>query len=173
MGHIFSSLFTHKARILMLGLDAAGKTTILHRLRLGEYLSSIPTIGFNVETIKYKNFSMTVWDVGGQDRIRSLWKHYYLNTDALIFVVDSSDNMRLSEAEQELYKIMSDVSMKSIKGLLVFANKQDVAGALAPDAVGLALNITRFRTPYHIQGACAPSSEGLLEGLDALKRMLK
>ena len=64
----------------MVGLDAAGKTTILYKLKLGEIVTTIPTIGFNVETVDYKNISFTVWDVGGQDKIRPLWRHYYLNT---------------------------------------------------------------------------------------------
>lgn len=82
MGNIFqkilSKMFDKKeARILMLGLDGAGKTTILFKLKLGEVVSSIPTIGFNVETLEYKNIKFTVWDVGGQDSIRAMWKHYY------------------------------------------------------------------------------------------------
>merc|ERR1712174_192300 len=77
-------------RILMVGLDAAGKTTILYKLKLGEIVTTIPTIGFNVETVEYKNISFTVWDVGGQDKIRPLWRHYYQNTQGLIFVVDSN-----------------------------------------------------------------------------------
>jgi ADP-ribosylation factor protein 1 len=75
----------------MLGLDGAGKTTILFKLKLGEVVSSIPTIGFNVETVEYKNCKFIVWDVGGQDSIRAMWQHYYQNADALIYVVDSSD----------------------------------------------------------------------------------
>merc|ERR1711865_370646 len=78
-------------RILMVGLDAAGKTTVLYKLKLGEVVTTIPTIGFNVETVEYKNINFTVWDVGGQDKIRKLWRHYYLNTQGLIFVVDSND----------------------------------------------------------------------------------
>ena len=73
----------------MLGLDAAGKTTALYKLKMNEMVTTIPTIGFNVETLQHKNLEMTVWDVGGQDKIRQLWKHYYENTDALIFLVDS------------------------------------------------------------------------------------
>jgi small GTP-binding protein len=64
-------------RILMLGLDAAGKTTLLYKLKLGEIQTTIPTIGFNVETLEYKNLKFTVWDVGGQTKIRHLWRHYY------------------------------------------------------------------------------------------------
>ena len=75
---LFDKLFSKKEmRILMLGLDAAGKTTILYRLKLGEVVQGVPTIGFNVETVEYKNIKFTVWDVGGQDKIRLLWRHYF------------------------------------------------------------------------------------------------
>ena len=87
-----------EVKILMLGLDAAGKTTILYQLKMGETVKTIPTLGFNVETIKHKNFNFTIWDVGGQDKIRVLWKHYYQNTDGLIFVVDSNDQDRIEIA---------------------------------------------------------------------------
>merc|ERR1712203_1094112 len=88
-------------RILMVGLDAAGKTTILYKLKLGEVVTTIPTIGFNVETVEYKNINFTVWDVGGQDKIRPLWRHYYQNTNGIIFVVDSADADRMKSNGQE------------------------------------------------------------------------
>lgn len=88
------------------GLDAAGKTTILYKLKLGEIVTTIPTIGFNVETVEYKNICFTVWDVGGQDKIRPLWRHYFQNTQGLIFVVDSNDRERITEAEKELQNMV-------------------------------------------------------------------
>merc|ERR1712070_1323269 len=104
MGLTFSSIFGRlfgkkDCRILMVGLDAAGKTTILYKLKLGEIVTTIPTIGFNVETVEYKNISFTVWDVGGQDKIRPLWRHYYQNTQGVIFVVDSNDRDRVEDAK--------------------------------------------------------------------------
>jgi hypothetical protein len=90
-----------QCRILMLGLDAAGKTTILYQLKLGEMTNTAPTLGFNVETVAYKNIEFMVWDMGGQDAIRPLWSHYYENAQALIFVVDSADAERLDEARAE------------------------------------------------------------------------
>merc|ERR1711925_61057 len=96
-----------EAKILMVGLDAAGKTTILYKLKLGEIVTTIPTIGFNVETVEYKNISFTVWDVGGQDKIRPLWRHYFQNTQGLIFVVDSNDRERAQEAKGELNRMLS------------------------------------------------------------------
>src|SRR5262245_24886562 len=105
----FQSLFARdkQCRILMLGLDAAGKTTILYRLKLGEHVSTIATIGFNVESVAFKNVRFQLWDVGGQDKIRRLWRYYYQGTDALIFVVDSADTERLSEAKKELEHLLA------------------------------------------------------------------
>ena len=96
----------------MVGLDAAGKTTILYKLKLGEVVTTIPTIGFNVEQVEYKNISFTVWDVGGQDKIRPLWRHYYQNTEGLIFVVDSNDRERLDNARTELHKMLNEDELK-------------------------------------------------------------
>ena len=118
----------------MVGLDAAGKTTILYQLKMGETVKTIPTIGFNVETLDYKGLNFTVWDVGGQDKIRVLWKHYYQNTDGLIFVVDSNDRGRIEDAAEELKKMLAEEELKDCC-VLVMANKQDLNGALAPGEV--------------------------------------
>ena len=112
-----------QCRILMLGLDSAGKTTILYQLKLGEMTNTAPTLGFNVETVAYKNIEFMVWDMGGQDAIRQLWSHYFKNAQALIFVVDSADEERLAEARDELHKLMGEEELKD-SVLLVFANKQ-------------------------------------------------
>uniref|UniRef100_A0A452UJS5 ADP-ribosylation factor 2 n=1 Tax=Ursus maritimus TaxID=29073 RepID=A0A452UJS5_URSMA len=99
MGNVFEKLFKSlfgkkEMRILMVGLDAAGKTTILYKLKLGEIVTTIPTIGFNVETVEYKNISFTVWDVGGQDKIRPLWRHYFQNTQGSSQCDECSRNNR-------------------------------------------------------------------------------
>ncbi|XP_051865310.1 ADP-ribosylation factor 3a isoform X3 [Pristis pectinata] len=118
------SLFGKKEmRILMVGLDAAGKTTILYKFKLGEIVTTIPTIGFNVETVEYRNISFTVWDVGGQDKIRPLWRHYFQNTQGLIFVVDSNDGERVTEAREELMRKLAEDELREAV-LLVLANKQ-------------------------------------------------
>ncbi|AWP08587.1 putative ADP-ribosylation factor 4-like [Scophthalmus maximus] len=131
ISQVFGRLFGKKQmRILMVGLDAAGKTTILYKLKLGEIVTTIPTIGFNVETVEYKNISFTVWDVGGQDKIRPLWRHYFQNTQGLIFVVDSNDRERVAESAEELSKMLLEDELKDAV-LLVFANKQDLPNALS------------------------------------------
>merc|ERR1712224_100934 len=116
-------------RILMVGLDAAGKTTVLYNLKLGEVVTTMPTIGFNVEEVEYKNLNFTVWDIGGQDKIRKLWRYYYQGTDGAIFVVDSSDRDRIEDARQEFFKMLNEDEMRDAV-LLVFANKQDLPGAM-------------------------------------------
>ncbi|CAL5326200.1 unnamed protein product [Camellia sinensis] len=150
ISRLLKMLFAKKEmRILMVGLDAAGKTTILYKLKLGEIVTTIPTIGiqcgserdgqpakvvrldigFNVETVEYKNVSFTVWDVGGQDKIRPLWRHYFQNTQGLIFVVDSNDRERILEARDELHRMLNEDELRDAT-LLVFANKQDLPNAM-------------------------------------------
>merc|ERR1719498_851905 len=159
-------------RILMVGLDAAGKTTVLYKLKLGEVVTTIPTIGFNVETVEYKNISFTVWDVGGQDKIRPLWRHYYQNTQGLIFVVDSNDRDRAEDAREELNKMLNEDEMKDAV-LLVFANKQDLSNAMPAAEVTEKLGLHNMRNrKWYIQSTCATTGDGLYEGLDWLSRTL-
>ncbi|CAE8612362.1 unnamed protein product [Polarella glacialis] len=177
MGMAFSKLFSkllgkQEMRILMVGLDAAGKTTILYKLKLGEVVTTIPTIGFNVETVEYKNISFTVWDVGGQDKIRPLWRHYYQGTQGLIFVVDSNDRDRIEDAREELNKMLNEDEMREAI-VLVFANKQDLPNAMPAAEVTEKLGLQNMRNrQWFIQSACATTGDGLYEGLDWLSRTL-
>jgi len=169
----WSRLFGKKEmRILMVGLDAAGKTTILYKLKLGEVVTTIPTIGFNVETVEYKNISFTVWDVGGQDKIRPLWRHYYQNTQGIIFVVDSNDRDRIDSAKDELARMLAEDELRDAV-LLVFANKQDLPNAMKVQEVTERLGLNKLRNrQWYIQGASAPTGDGLYEGLDWLSNTL-
>ncbi|EPY84961.1 ADP-ribosylation factor 1-like isoform 1 [Camelus ferus] len=189
MGNIFANLFKglfgkKEMRILMVGLDAAGKTTILYKLKLGEIVTTIPTIGFNVETVEYKNISFTVWDVGGQDKIRPLWRHYFQNTQGLIFVVDSNDRERVNEAREELMRMLAEDELRDAV-LLVFANKQvhvtEPPCVLAdlPNAMNAAEIMDKLglhslcHRNWYIQATCATSGDGLYEGLDWLSNQLR
>jgi len=178
MGNLFAKLIDSligkkEMRILMVGLDAAGKTTILYKLKLGEIVTTIPTIGFNVETVEYKNISFTVWDVGGQDKIRPLWRHYFQNTQGLIFVVDSNDRERASEARDELMRMLNEDELRDAL-VLIFANKQDLPNAMNAAEITdkLGLHGLRNRT-WYIQSTCATNGDGLYEGLDWLASSLK
>ena len=124
----------------MLSLDAAGKTAILYRLKLGKPVTVIPTIGINVETIKINGFNINIQDVGGGDRIRNLWHHYFTDKQALIFVVDSNDVARIDEARDELHNILRKSEVQNVV-LLVFANKQDLPNAIKPQELANQLKI--------------------------------
>ncbi|PRQ76473.1 P-loop containing nucleoside triphosphate hydrolase protein, partial [Rhodotorula toruloides] len=187
-------LFGNKEmRILMLGLDAAGKTTILYKLKLNQSVTTIPTVGFNVETVTYKNVKFNVWassflcsshdfpadprrfpqDVGGQDKIRPLWRHYYTGTQGLVFVVDSQDRDRIDEARTELHKILNDREMKDCL-LLVFANKQDLPDAMTPTEVTEKLGLLRMKDrSWYCHPSNALNGDGLFEGLNWLSQNIK
>ncbi|KZP12080.1 ARF SAR protein [Athelia psychrophila] len=156
-------------RILMLGLDSAGKTTILYQLQIGEVVSTIPTIGFNVETVQYKNIKFQVWDLGGQSSIRPYWRCYFPNTSAIIYVIDSSDHDRLPTSRTELLTMLSEEELNGVP-LLVFCNKQDIEGALKPDEISDKLGLAGGETKreWGVRGCCATKGEGLEEGLDWL-----
>ncbi|XP_062299270.1 ADP-ribosylation factor 4-like [Scomber scombrus] len=171
MGVYISDIFS-RSKILMVGLDAAGKTTILNKLKLAEVVTPIPTIGFNVMTVEYKNIVFTVWDVGGQSVIRHLWRHYYVNTQCLIFVVDSTDPERIKEAADELHKMLQDDELRDAT-LLVFANKQDLPRALPVSDITEALSLSGVSQPWFVQASCAVSGTGLAEGLDWLSNQIK
>ncbi|KAF3334056.1 ADP-ribosylation factor-like protein [Carex littledalei] len=171
---LFDSFFGVKEmRVVMLGLDSAGKTTILYRMHLGEVLSTVPTVGFNVEKVQYKNVAFTVWDVGGQEKLRPLWRMYFSNTDALVYVVDSLDRERIGDAQHEFQGIIKDPLMANCV-ILVFANKQDLRGAMSAEEVcrGLGMYELKNRT-WHIQGTCALSGDGIYDGLDWLASTFK
>uniref|UniRef100_A0A3P9KNC5 ADP-ribosylation factor 5 n=1 Tax=Oryzias latipes TaxID=8090 RepID=A0A3P9KNC5_ORYLA len=177
MGALISSIFSRFVskdpfRILMVGLDGAGKTTILYKLKLGEVVTTIPTIGFNVETVEYKNISFTAWDVGGQNRIRLLWRHYLVNTQGLIFVVDSIDPERFKEAAEDFHALLAEHELRDA-AVLIFANKQDLPGAAAVHDITEGLGLLGVHQPWHVQPCCAVSGAGLAEGLDWLSSQIQ
>nr|QXF29063.1 Arf6 [Planomonas micra] len=176
MGKGFSRLFRKKeARILMVGLDAAGKTTILYTLQNGKQKVKrhTPTIGFNVEKIKLRGIKLSVWDLGGQDRLRSLWRHYYVGTHAVIYVVDSSDRARLGQARTELHNMLRDQLMSEAL-LLVFANKQDIDGCLTPEQVTEELGLYELKgRRWYVQPSVGCDGVGLIDGMAWLSEHLR
>ncbi|KAJ9088349.1 ADP-ribosylation factor-like protein 2, variant 2 [Entomophthora muscae] len=117
-------------RILMLGLDNAGKTTILKKIN-GEPTDTIsPTLGFNIKTFIHGDYKLNFWDVGGQKSLRSYWKNYFENTDGLVWVIDATDRQRLSDCKKELFDLLNQERLVGAT-LLVLANKQDISGALS------------------------------------------
>ena len=184
MGNFFANVFkaifgTPEYRILMLGLDAAGKTTILYKLKLGEPVTTIPTIGFNIETVEYNNIRLTCWDVGGRSRTQALWRSYYHDTDAIIFVVDSNDKVRISDengfdtsAKEELHRMLAADDLNDAI-ILVFGNKQDLSNAMSVEEITDKLELNKLENrEWHVQGCCATTGDGLYEGLDWLSNKL-
>ena len=112
-------------KILMIGLSGAGKTTILYKMKEGKIVSSVSTMGFNVEELQYKNAKFTIWDVGSGN-MQAFVRHYYVNTEAVIFVVDSSDEEGIEIARTNLLLHLEQEELKKCP-LLVLANKSDVA----------------------------------------------
>jgi len=169
----FRNLFGSKEmRILILGLDGAGKTTLLYRLQVGEVVTTIPTIGFNVEQVTYKNLKFQVWDLGGQTSIRPYWRCYYSNTDAIIYVVDSADRDRIGISKQELVSMLEEEELKSAI-LVVLANKQDIEGAMSVTEVHQALGLEALKNrTFQIFKASAVKGDGLEESMEWLSNAL-
>lgn len=173
MGFIFSKAWTdvfkrrnRDVKLIMVGLDAAGKTTVLYQLKMNETVKTIPTIGFNVENITFRGLNFCVWDIGGQDKIRVLWKHYYQNIDGIIYVIDSNDNDRIEESAEELNKILAEDELKD-SALLVMANKQDLKNSMTPKDLTEKLELSKIKDrPWLVQGTSATTGQGLKEGFD-------
>eukprot|EP00992_Anisonema_acinus_P006741 TRINITY_DN2258_c0_g1_i1.p1 TRINITY_DN2258_c0_g1~~TRINITY_DN2258_c0_g1_i1.p1 ORF type:complete len:191 (+),score=33.27 TRINITY_DN2258_c0_g1_i1:38-610(+) len=137
MKKFFKSLTSSKSshrdeRVLCLGLDQAGKTQLLYFLKLGDMVTTIPTIGFNVETISFFDVEFTIWDVGGQDQIRPLWRHYIDQTASLVFCVDAAEPGRFEDARAELAKTLGYFTAKQRAGLrlVLAATKRELPGAV-------------------------------------------
>ncbi|KAI8932935.1 ADP-ribosylation factor-like protein 2, variant 2 [Plenodomus lindquistii] len=121
-------------RILMLGLDNAGKTTIVKRIMNEDVNTVSPTLGFIIKTIEYDGYKLNIWDVGGQKTLRTYWKNYFEKTDTLIWVVDATDRERIDDCRQELAGLLQEERLSGAS-LLVFKNKSDVSGAMSEDDV--------------------------------------
>jgi ADP-ribosylation factor protein 1 len=161
------------SRVLLLGLDNAGKTCILYKVKLNESVTTIPTIGFNCETVTpCKGVTFTVWDVGGQGKIRRLWRHYYQNTDGLVYVVDSSDRERIDESCEELHSILNDGQMRNVP-FVIIANKQDLPNALPCSEIVKRLKLSHFKSKWFIQSSCAITGEGIYEAMKAMADLIK
>ena len=153
------------ARILVLGLDNAGKTTILKALSQEEITQIMPTQGFNIKSLQHENFKLTVWDIGGQRAIRAYWSNYFTNTDGLIYVVDSSDEERLAESKDELLQLLNHELLVNVP-LLIYCNKQDIATALDADEIEENLDLTKIEDRIWTIASCsALTGEGLSEGV--------
>ncbi|ESO99804.1 hypothetical protein LOTGIDRAFT_141482 [Lottia gigantea] len=177
MGYLFSklwSLFTNEEhKVIIVGLDNAGKTTILYQFLMNEVVHTSPTIGSNVEEVTWNNIHFLMWDIGGQESLRAAWNTYYTNTEFVIVVIDSTDRERLSLTKEELCKMLAHEDLKKA-AVLVFANKQDIKGCMSPAEISQQLSLTSVKDHvWHIQACCALTGKGLYKGLEWITSHLK
>jgi len=157
-----------EARILILGLDNAGKTTILRRLSDEDTSSVVPTQGFNVKEVTYGGFRLSLWDVGGQKSIRPFWSQYFDGCDAVVYVVDSADVPRTKESAGELRELLSEERLRGVP-LLIFANKQDLILAKSIEEITESLNLASIQDrDWAVKSSCATNNVGLEEGMEWL-----
>lgn len=170
---LFESLRNDPARILLLGLDSAGKTTILYRMHLNQTLPTLPTIGFNVETLEpIEGLRLHVWDIGGQDKLRGIWKFYIKNCEGLFYVVDSSDRERIELARTELYNLLDFEDMKRIP-VIIIANKQDLDSSMSLIEIEKHMRLAEIKNSYHVYGTSAITGEGLIKAFTHMTEMIK
>ncbi|CAJ1087415.1 ADP-ribosylation factor-like protein 11 [Xyrichtys novacula] len=157
-----------------MGLDSAGKSTLLARLLTGEVMETSPTIGFNVGTLDLdKKTSLTVWDVGGQKCMRPNWRYYLDDCKALVFVVDSSDRARMPEAQKALKKVLSDEKLRGIP-LMVLANKKDLAGSMTIREISNQLDLQAHSDRlWEVQACSALRGLGLQQAFFSVNKLIK
>ena len=157
-------------RILMLGLDNAGKTTCVKKFCNKDTSTISPTLGFQITPLQYKGYTLHVWDVGGQQSLRSYWRNYFESSDGLIWVVDSNDAARLMDCKRELHDLLHEERLAGAS-LLIFVNKQDIPTALSPEKVAELLDVDTIRQGkrhVHLSVCSAKTGEGLAEGVSWL-----
>ena len=170
MGGLFSVILRFfkgktEARLMMVGLDNAGKSTIVGRLHFGKIIQNIrQTIGFNLEELNYKHFKLKVWDLSGQYKLRTVWKHYYQNVNGVVFVIDSSNSDRFNEARDEFHKVLADQDVEN-QFILVFANKQDLPNSIKGTEIKDKLGIPpTTKAKILVQECSAVTNLGIEEG---------
>ncbi|GMT36188.1 hypothetical protein PFISCL1PPCAC_27485, partial [Pristionchus fissidentatus] len=169
----FKTQPTKEVRLLLLGLDNAGKTTILKKLADEDVTHIAPTHGFNIKAVSMGNIKLNVWDIGGQRNIRVYWRNYFDQSSALIYVIDSVDRKRLDESKTELMDLLDEDKLRGIP-VLVLANKQDLFVAMKAAEIAETLQLTEMRDrPWQIQPVSAVTGEGLQEAMDWLTGTLK
>ncbi|KAH7820153.1 Arl2 [Monocercomonoides exilis] len=158
-------------RILLIGLDGAGKTTIMKKLKKEDTSKVSPTRGFKIETFMFDKIKMNIWDIGGQSFIRPYWRNYFEKTEGIIWVIDSTDPSRFFEGITELSKVLKAEKLAGAS-LLLLANKQDIHGAMTSEQIIKEMNLTEIvkGRSWHIEATSAMTGEGISEGFAWIAR---
>lgn len=161
-------------QVILMGLDSAGKSTLLARLLTGQVMETSPTVGFNVGTLDLdKKTALTVWDIGGQKSMRRNWRFYLDNCKALVFVVDSSDAGRMPEAQKALKKVLSDERLQGVP-LMVLANKKDLPNSMTIREVSKQLDLPSYSDRlWEIQACSALQGLGLQQAFMSVHKLIK
>lgn len=155
-----------EVRVLLLGLDNAGKTTIIKKLMDEDIRKIEPTLGFAIHSLAWQEYQLNVWDVGGQKCLRSYWRNYFDSTDCLIWVVDSSNSARLNDCREELHKLIQEERLMGAT-LLILANKQDLPGSLPSEEIEKILNLSAITTHnWRIFPCSAVTGDNLTNAID-------
>ena len=162
-----------EARVVVLGLDNAGKTTALKKLADEDITHTMPTQGFNIKSVVHEGFKLNVWDIGGQSTIRPYWRNYFDHTDCLVYVIDSADGNRIDETGEELSKLLEEEQLSGVP-LLVFANKQDLVTAMPASEIAEVLGLQSIRDRvWQVQACSAKTGEGLREGMEWMVKKIQ
>uniref|UniRef100_A0A7S1CCX3 ADP-ribosylation factor-like protein 6 n=1 Tax=Bicosoecida sp. CB-2014 TaxID=1486930 RepID=A0A7S1CCX3_9STRA len=165
-------LSKRECKILVVGLDNSGKTTLINRLKPKKSSSYevVPTVGFSVESFSKNGLAFTAFDMSGQGRYRSLWETYYADVQAIIYVLDSTDKVRMCVAKDELDHMLAHKAIKEARvPVLFFANKMDKPSALTPAECMEELGLSALTDKaWHIAASCAVTGEGVEEGIEWL-----
>ncbi|XP_059619641.1 ADP-ribosylation factor-like protein 6 [Phlebotomus argentipes] len=161
-----------EVNILVVGLNNSGKSTIVNHLKHPDEKSTVtvPTVGFSVEKFQNQGVSFTAFDMSGAGRYRSLWEHHFKSCHAIVFVIDSSDRMRLVVVKDELDILTHhpDIAHRKVP-ILFFANKMDCPDALSSVKIAAALGLEKIKDkPWHISSSNALTGEGLQDGVQWL-----
>lgn len=162
-----------EVRVLILGLNFAGKTTILYRLSLDQAVTQVaPTVAFNLETVEVGNLKLSIWDLGGQDQLRPFWRLYYKGTSGIVFVIDSADRKRIDLCAEQLNGLLHEEELKGVP-IIIMANKQDLPDAMKAEEISqkLALSSIKDRA-WTIIPTSALKGEGIKESFEWLSETM-
>ena len=160
-------------KVLFAGLDAAGKTTILNKLKLGPdssaVMTTMPTLSFNAAVLDHRRAQFGMWDVGGQDNLRPFWRHHYTGTQAVVYVVDANDEDRIAQSGDELHAMLADRELR-FACVLVLANKADLPYAVSDAMLRRQMRLDQLPPglDWRLIRTCARTGAGLSEALDWL-----